>query len=80
MKDFFTMSGSERNKILSELNEKYPRGTRVKLVKMNDFQAPPISTEGTVKSIDDIGTIHIQWDNGSSLGVAYGEDEIMKVN
>jgi hypothetical protein len=80
MKDFFTMSGSERNKILNELNEKYPTGTRVKLVRMNDFQAPPIGTEGTVENIDDIGTIHIKWDSGSSLGIAYGEDEIMKIN
>ena len=31
-------------------------------------------TKGTVVCVDDIGTIHVHWDNGSSLGVAYGED------
>lgn len=34
--------------------------------------------QGTVKFVDDIGTIHISWDNGSSLGVVYGEDEVTK--
>ena len=29
---------------------------------------------GTVIAVDDIGTIHVNWDCGSSLGVAYGED------
>ena len=41
---------------------------------MDDPQAPPIGTKGTVTHVDDIGTIHVAWDNGSSLGVAYGVD------
>ena len=36
--------------------------------------------KGTVKGVDDIGTIHVQWDCGSSLGVAYGEDVCRKVD
>jgi len=60
--------------ILDDLRDRYPEGTRVELVKMNDEQAPPIGTKGTVKHVDDIGTIHVAWDNGSSLGVALGED------
>jgi hypothetical protein len=31
---------------------------------------------GTVDFIDDAGSIFCIWDNGSKLGVAYGEDEI----
>ena len=41
---------------------------------MDDIQAPPIGTLGTVKHVDDIGTIHVSWDTGSGLGVVFGED------
>ena len=42
------------------LKDLYPTGTRVKLVEMNDIQAPPIGTLGTVMYVDDIETIHIK--------------------
>lgn len=59
------------------IRSKYPKGTRVRLLEMDDIQAPPIGTEGTVNYIDDMGTIHISWDNGSSLGaVLEGGDRI----
>lgn len=61
------------------LKDLYPTGTRVKLVEMNDIQAPPIGTLGTVMCVDDIGTIHIKWDNGSTLGAAYPEDRVIKI-
>ncbi len=61
--------------IVANLRRIYTKGTRVKLVKMDDAQAPPIGTLGTVKGVDDIGSIMVAWDNGSSLSVAYGEDE-----
>ena len=41
---------------------------------MDDPQAPPIGTRGTVIGVDDIGSIMVDWDNGSGLSVAYGED------
>lgn len=52
----------------------YPIGCRVWLIYMNDQQAPPIGTCGTVTGVDDVATIHVRWDSGSSLGIAYGED------
>ena len=61
------------------LKDLYPAGTKVKLVEMNDIQAPPIGTLGTVMYVDDIGTIHIKWDNGSTLGAAYPEDRVSKI-
>ena len=61
------------------LKDLYPAGTRVKLVEINDIQAPPIGTLGTVMYVDDIGTIHIKWDNGSTLGAAYPEDRVSKI-
>lgn len=41
---------------------------------MDDIQAPPIGTKGTVIEVDDIGSIMVAWDNGSGLSVAYGAD------
>lgn len=61
------------------LKKKYPSGTRVRLVSMNDVQAPPIGTCGIVRCVDDIGTIHVKWDTGSSLGVVYQEDVVEKM-
>lgn len=63
-----------------ELLKKYPVGSRVRLLKMDDIQAPPIGTLGTVKGIDDILSILVSWDNGSGLNVVYGEDQIELVS
>lgn len=60
---------------LQALRERFPKGTRVELLKMDDPQAPPIGTKGTVRGVDDIGSIMVAWDNGCGLSVAWGEDE-----
>ena len=61
---------------LANLRRYYPKGSRVKLVRMNDpycrYLKPGML--GTVMHVDDIGTIQIAWDCGSGLGVVYGED------
>ena len=67
------MFGITREKI-TMLREQYPAGCRVELLCMEDIQAPPIGTKGTVIGVDDIGSIMVRWDNGSGLSVAYGED------
>ena len=55
----------------------YPQGTRVELVSLEDpYSRIPEGTRGTVDAVDDIGTIHVRWDNGSRLGVVYGVDSI----
>lgn len=64
-----------RDCIVESLKKQFPVGSRVELIKMDDKQAPPIGTRGTVKGVDDIGSIMVSWDNGSSLNVIYGEDE-----
>ena len=64
---------------LQALRERFPKGTRVELVQMDDPQAPPIGTKGTVIGVDDIGSIMVRWDNGSGLNVVYGEDICRKV-
>ena len=57
------------------LKQEYTPGMRVRLVRMDDTQAPPIGTEGTVNGVDDIGQILVSWDNGSSLNLIIDEDE-----
>ena len=66
--------------IVEKIKVEYPSGTRVELVKMDDIQAPPIGTKGTVIGVDDIGSIMVRWDNGSSLHIVYGEDKCRKIN
>jgi hypothetical protein len=68
-----------KREIIEQLREQYPAGTRVKLVRMEDVQAPPIGTLGTVIGVDDIGSIMVAWDNKSRLHVVYGEDRCEKV-
>ena len=53
----------------------YPIGTRIELLStMDDMHPIRKGTQGTVKVVDDIGTIHMKWDNGSGLGLIPGED------
>ena len=61
-------------KFVEETKKKYKKGMRVKLIKMDDPQAPPADTEGTIEYVDDAPTIHVRWDNGSSLGLVPGVD------
>lgn len=65
--------------IVEAIRKEYPIGTRVELVHMDDFQAPPIGTKGTVRGVDDTGSILVSWDNGCGLNVVYGEDKCRKI-
>lgn len=65
--------------ILASLREQFPQGTRVELLRMDDPQAPPIGTRGTVIGVDDTGSIMVVWDGGGSLNVLFGVDECRKV-
>lgn len=56
------------------LRKAYPTGSRVELLHMEDFNAVPTGTKGIIRYIDDIGTIHVDWNNRSSLGIVYGID------
>ena len=67
------------DEIITYLRKLFPKGCRVELIRMDDPQAPPIGTKGTVTHVDDIGTIHVAWDNGSSLGIAYNADSCRKL-
>ena len=64
---------------LAQLRKQFPAGSRVELVKMDDPQAPPVGTKGTVRGVDGIGSVMVSWDNGCGLSIAYGEDICRKL-
>lgn len=67
-------------KTVEKLRKEYPVGCRVELLQMDDAQAPPAGTQGTVRGVDDVGSIMVAWDNGCGLFVAYGVDQCRKIN
>lgn len=75
------MSRMISKEALEQLHKKYPPGTRIELISMND----PYNTKlkpgdlGTVVLVDDAGTIHTAWDCGSGLGIVYSEDSCRPV-
>ena len=74
-------NGFPSKEIVERLRQQYPKGTRVELVSMSDpFTKLKPGDRGTVSMVDSIGTIFVDWDNGSGLGVAYGEDHIRKIS
>lgn len=60
---------------IEKIKRRYPEGTRIELKHMQDMQAVPTGMKGTVKYVDDVGTIHMAWENGQGLGLVEGEDE-----
>ena len=71
------MNEWERQRRKAEyLKKAYPPGTRIVLNSMGDDPRPIESgTRGTVKVVDDIGTLHCEFDNGRSLGLIDGEGD-----
>ena len=59
---------------MEQLRQQYPKGTRLKLISMEDPQGVPEGTVGEVELIDDIGQIHMKWENGSGLALIPGVD------
>ena len=65
---------------LAQLRKDFPEGTRVELISMDDPYSKLLpGDKGTVKFVDDMGTIHVSWDKGSSLGLVPGEDAYRKI-
>ena len=65
-----------KSNTIQRIKETYLPGMRVRLIKMDDVQAPPVGCCGTVGGVDDIGSVMVAWDNGSSLNAIPGIDEI----
>ena len=63
---------------VERIKERYPIGTRIELLStMDDVQGVERGTKGTVVGVDDMGTIHMKWDNGRGLGLIPGEDNFI---
>lgn len=75
------MKSYEAQKSFAErMKRNYPVGTRIQLEHMDDpYTHIPPGTRGTVVAVDDIGTLHMAWDNGGSLGIVPGEDSFHKL-
>ena len=63
------MSNWPSRETVERIRKQYPAGSRVELIRMEDEQAPPIGTRGTVVGVDDMGSIMVAWDSGGSLSV-----------
>ena len=60
---------------IESIKQRYPEGTRICVDSMDDDPRPIESgTKGTVDWVDDIGTVHCNFDNGRRLGLIVGED------
>ena len=63
------------------LKKQYPPGTRVQLDSMGDDPRPiPAGTKGSVVAVDDIGQLHVNFDNGRSLGICPEVDNFHKIS
>ena len=63
---------------VQRIREQYPKGARVELLHMSDSYNRSLhpGSLGTVDFVDDAGTVFVNWDCGSGLGVIVGEDEV----
>lgn len=67
-------------KNVQRMKDNYPPGTRIMLLQMGDDPRPiEPNTRGTVKAVDDMGTLHCNFDNGRSLGIVPDEDSFRRL-
>jgi hypothetical protein len=58
----------------------YPAGCRAELVSMSDpYTDLKPGDRGSVDHVDSTGTVFVNWNSGSRLGVVCGADEIKRV-
>ena len=70
-----TMKMPTRREV-ERLKARYTKGLRIELIHMDDPQAPPAGTRGTIITVDDVGDLVVAWDNGSGLNVVPGVDRV----
>ena len=72
---FYRLNSEE----VAMLREKYPEGSSIVVYSMNDPRPVPPGTRGTVRIVDDMGTIHCNFESGRRLGLIPGVDEFARV-
>jgi hypothetical protein len=66
---------SHLHELAEMARKRYPIGTQIQLIEMDDPYAPvPPGTVGTVSAVDDAGQLHMRWDNGRTLALIPGVD------
>ena len=65
--------------VMQKQVERYPKGTRLKLISMEDPHGVPMGTVGEVDFIDDAGQIHMKWETGSWLALIPGVDQFQRI-
>lgn len=60
---------------IMRIKEEYPKDAQVRLYRMNGEPQMPTGMKGKVKLVDDIGQIHVSWENGSTLPLNTEEDQ-----
>ncbi|MGL4791260.1 MAG: DUF4314 domain-containing protein [Anaerotignaceae bacterium] len=74
------MNNFPSREIVEQVKKQFPKGTRVELIQMNDpYSRLKTGDQGTVNKVDSIGTVFVNWDCGSGLGLVYGEDLYKKI-
>ena len=68
------MSSWPTQREVEHIRARYKAGMRIELIEMEDIQAPPVGTRGTIIAVDDIGSLIVNWDNGSGLNAIPGKD------
>lgn len=68
-----------RREQIERLKERYPAGTVVRLGQMEGEHQMPSGMDGKVTGVDDIGQIHVEWENGSTLALNVEEDDFTVV-
>ena len=75
------MNAFPSKKQVERIKNQYPAGTRIELISMDDPLAPiERGMQGTVDIVDDMGTLHMKWDNGRTLGIVPGEDSFKVIS
>ena len=75
------MNFGVRPEVLAQLRKQYPKGCTVELIEMNDpYREMPSGMKGVVRFVDDAGSVHVNWENGSTLAAIYGSDRIRRID
>jgi hypothetical protein len=63
------------------IRERFPIGSRVIITGYMDDPRPIMpGTKGTVRVVDDMGTVHCNFDNGRRLGLLPGIDSFARLD
>ena len=71
------MSGLPTRAQVERIRKQYPKGTKVRMIRMADDPHPvPAGMVGEVTFVDDIGSVFTRWQNGSGLAFIPNEDAV----